>query len=87
MISVLAFYSKDLSLNPAVVYSFYSVNCLKRMKIKKRVRDDPFFKKTHPEDFVIVQRLRDVNLFILESPRRECDGAVLGTLLVSVTEL
>ena len=36
VVSVLAFYSDDPSLSPAEVYSFYSVNCLNRMKIKKK---------------------------------------------------
>ena len=36
VVSVLAFYSIDPSSNPAKVYSFNSVNCLKRTKINKR---------------------------------------------------
>ena len=36
VVSVLAFYSNDPSLNPAKVYSFYSVKCLKRSKIIKK---------------------------------------------------
>ena len=36
VVSVLAFYSDDTSSNPAEVYSFYSVNCLKRTKINKK---------------------------------------------------
>ena len=46
MVSVLAFYSDDPSSNPAEVYSFYSVNCLKRKKINaKEAVDGPFFKR------------------------------------------
>ena len=46
MVSVLAFYSDDPSLNSAEVYSFYSVNCLKRTKIKqKEAENGTFFKK------------------------------------------
>ena len=33
MVSVPAIYSEDPSANPAEVYSFYSVNCLKRTEI------------------------------------------------------
>ena len=36
VVTVLAFYSVDLSSNPAEVYSFNSVNCLKRTKINKK---------------------------------------------------
>ena len=35
VVSMLAFYSVDPSSNPAEVYSFNSVNCLKRTKIIK----------------------------------------------------
>ena len=35
VVSMLAFYSVDPSLNPAQVYSFNSVNCLKRTKINQ----------------------------------------------------
>ena len=46
MVSALAFYSDNLSLNPGEVYSFNSVICLKRTKInEKEVWDVPFFKK------------------------------------------
>ena len=46
VVSVLAFYSDDTSSNPAEVYSFYSVNCLKRTKInKKRPGGWPIFLK------------------------------------------
>ena len=46
VVSLLAFYSDDPSSNLAEVYSFYSVNCLKRTKInKKRPGMDQFFKK------------------------------------------
>ena len=37
MVSVLAFYSVDLSSIPAKVHSFKSVNCLKRKKIIKKM--------------------------------------------------
>ena len=47
MVCVLAFYSDDPSSNPAEVYSFYSVDCLKRTKNnQKEAGDGPFFKKT-----------------------------------------
>ena len=36
VVSVRAFYSVDLSSIPAKVYSFNSVNCLKRTKINKK---------------------------------------------------
>ena len=35
VVSMLAFYFHDPSSNPAEVYSFYSLNCLKRTKINK----------------------------------------------------
>ena len=35
VVSVLAFYFVDPSSNPAEIYSFNSVNCLKRTKINK----------------------------------------------------
>ena len=43
VVTVLAFHSNDTSLNPAEVYSFYSVNCLKRTNInKKEAGNGPF---------------------------------------------
>ena len=45
VVSVLAFYSDDPSLNSAEVYSFYSVNCLKRTKIKQKEAEDGTFLK------------------------------------------
>ena len=36
VVTVLAFYSVDLSSNPAEVYSFNSVNCSKRTNINKK---------------------------------------------------
>ena len=45
VVSVLAFYSDDPSLNPAEVYSFYSVNCLKRTKINEKEAGDGQYKK------------------------------------------
>ena len=36
VVSVLTFNSDDPSSNPAEVYSFYSVYCLKRTKINKK---------------------------------------------------
>ena len=48
VVSVLAIDSDDPSLNPAEVYSFYSVYCLKRTKINKyRPGMAHFFKKVH----------------------------------------
>ena len=47
VVSMLAFYSVDPSSNPAEVYSFNSVNCLKTTKInKKRPGLAHFYKKT-----------------------------------------
>ena len=45
MVSALAFYSDDLSSNPAELYNFYSVNCLKRKKINRRGQYGPFKKQ------------------------------------------
>ena len=45
VVSVLTLYSDDLSSNPAEVYIFYSVNCLKRMKINQKEAGDGPFKK------------------------------------------
>ena len=36
VVSMLAFYSDDPSLNPAEAYSFSETLCLKRMKIKQK---------------------------------------------------
>ena len=36
VVSVLAFHSDDLSWNPAEVYRFNSVKCMKRTKINKK---------------------------------------------------
>ena len=38
VVSVLAIYSVNPSSNPAEVYCFISINCLKRMKINKNAR-------------------------------------------------
>ena len=46
VISVLTFYSDDPSSNPAVIYSFYYVNCLKKDENKqKEAGNGPFLKK------------------------------------------
>ena len=43
VVSVFAFFSYDLSSNHCEVYSFYSVNCLKRTNInKKEAGNGPF---------------------------------------------
>ena len=36
LVNIIAFYSVDLSLNPAEVYSFYSVNLLENNKYKRK---------------------------------------------------
>ena len=46
MVSMHAFYSDNPSLNPAEVYRFNSVNCLKRKKINKKKPGMAHLKKT-----------------------------------------
>ena len=48
VVSMLAFYSDDPSLNPAEVHSFYSVNCWTRMRKNEKEAGDGQFKKTIP---------------------------------------
>ena len=44
VVDVVAKRSEDLSSNPAEVYSFYYVNCLKRTKINKKKPEMAHFK-------------------------------------------
>ena len=61
VVSMLAFDSDDPSSNPAEVYSFYSVYCLKRTKInKKRPGMAHFLKK---ELRLVVNCLRSKTFF------------------------
>ena len=43
VVSVLAFYSVDLSSSPTNMYNFHSVKCLKRTKINKKSPGWPIF--------------------------------------------
>ena len=54
MVSALAFYSDDLSSNPAELYNFYSVNCLKRTK---RNGDGPFLKMPPKLNYIYLQKM------------------------------
>ena len=58
MVTVFAFYSDDPSSNPAEVYRFYSVNCLKRTQINKKMPGIAHFFKKYETNFPRLERTR-----------------------------